>query len=143
MPRKRSPARPEVFLSHSSKNVAFVNRLVKVLGSHRVSVFLSKANIKGAQQWHDEIGTALRRCNWFLVVLSPESVRSRWVKHQLMYALEENRCKERIIPVLYKTCDTDNLSWTLSAIEWVDFRKDFDKACEQLFRIWQIRYKPA
>jgi hypothetical protein len=141
MPRKRSPAPPEVFLSHSSKNVAFVNRLAKVLGDYGVNVFLSKANIHGAQQWHDQIGTALRRCDWFLVVLSPQSVRSRWVKHELIYALQENRYRERIIPVLYKTCDADNLSWTLAAIEWVDFRKDFDKACEQLLRIWQIKYR--
>jgi hypothetical protein len=142
MPRKRSPARLKVFLSHSSKNVAFVNRLVKVLGDHGVNVFLSKSNIQGAQQWHDQIGTALKRCNWFLVVLSPQSVRSRWVKHELIYALQENRYRERIVPVLYRTCDADNLSWTLSAIEWVDFRKDFDRACEQLLRIWQLKYKP-
>ena len=143
MPRKRSSAPREVFLSHSSKNVAFVNRLVKVLGDYGVNVFLSKANIQGAQQWHDQIGTALRRCDWFLLVLSPQSVQSRCVKHELIYALQENRYRERIIPVLYKTCDADNLSWTLSAIEWVDFRRDFDKACEQLLRIWQIKYKPA
>jgi hypothetical protein len=68
-------------------------------------VFLSKANIQGAQQWHDQIGTALRRCDWFLLVLSPQSVQSRWVKHELIYALQENRYRERIIPVLYKTCD--------------------------------------
>jgi hypothetical protein len=42
-----------------------------------------KANIRGAQQWHDEIGTALKRCDWFLLVLSPQSVRSMWVKHEL------------------------------------------------------------
>jgi hypothetical protein len=141
MPRKRSPAPPEVFLSHSSTNVAIVSRLAKVLGDYGVNVFLRKANIHGAQQWHDQIGTALRRCDWFLVVLSPQSVRSRWVKHELIYALQENRYRERIIPVLYKTCDADNLSWTLAAIEWVDFRKDFDKACEQLLRIWQIKYR--
>jgi hypothetical protein len=82
--------------------VAFVNRLVKVLGDHGVNILLSKANIQGAQQWHDQIGTALRRCGWFVVVLSPQSVRSRWVKHELIYALQENRYKERIIPVLYK-----------------------------------------
>jgi hypothetical protein len=142
MPWKRSLARPEVFLSHSSKNVAFVNRLVKVLGDHGVNIFLSKANIQGAQQWHDQIGTALRRCGWFVVVLSPQSVRSRWVKHELIYALQENRYKEGSFQCSTRP-DADNLSWTLRAIEWVDFRKDFHKACEQLLRIWQIEYQPA
>jgi hypothetical protein len=135
MPRKRKAAPSEVFISHSSKNAIFIGRLTDVLAKHGVKSFVSKTNIRGAQQWHDEIGTALRRCDWFLLVLSPQSVRSAWVKHELIYALQENRYKGRIIPVLYKNCDQDALSWTLSAIEWVDFRKDFDEACEQLLHI--------
>ncbi len=102
---------------------------------------MSKANIRGAQQWHDEIGTALKRCDWFLLVLSPQSVNSIWVKHELIYALQASRYKGRIIPLLYRQCDKDALSWTLSAIEWIDFREDFDGACKQLFQIWQLEYK--
>lgn len=41
---------------------------------------MSKEHIGGAQEWHDEIGAALDRCDWFPVVLSPQSVASRWVK---------------------------------------------------------------
>jgi hypothetical protein len=94
-----------------------------VLTAHKVKSFVSKANIRGAQQWHDEIGTALKRCDWFLLVLSPQSVRSMWVKHE------------------YKQCDKDALSWTLSSIEWIDFRGDFDEACRQQFQIRQLKYK--
>ena len=74
----------EVFLSHASQDTAFTRGLAKVLAAHRVQTFWSKAHIRGAQQWHDEIGAALKRCRWFVVVLSPDSVRSRWVKHELV-----------------------------------------------------------
>jgi TIR domain len=90
MPRKRKAAPSEVFISHSSKNSIFIDRLSEVLAKHGVKSFVSKANIRGAQEWHDEIGTALKRCDWFLLVLSPQSVRSAWVKHELIYALQEN-----------------------------------------------------
>ena len=143
MPRKRRTAPSEIFVSHSSKNSVFTDRLKDVLARHGVKSFVSKANIRGAQEWHDEIGTALKRCDWFLLVLSPQSVRSAWVKHELIYALQENRYRGRIIPVLYKTCDHEALSWTLAAIEWIDFRKDFDAACEKLLHIWQLKYRPA
>jgi hypothetical protein len=141
MPRKRIAAPSEVFVSHSSKNATFIHRLKEVLTNHGVKSFVSKTNIRGAQQWHDEIGTALKRCDWFLLVLSPQSVRSTWVKHELLYALQANRYKGRIIPVLYKACDKDALSWTLSAIEWVDFRNDFDEACRRLLNIWNLEYR--
>jgi hypothetical protein len=142
MPRKPKSAPTEVFVSHSSKNAGFISRLNGVLTDHKVNSFVSKANIRGAQQWYDEIGTALKRCDWFLLVLSPQSVRSRWVKHELIYALQASRYKERIIPVLYRQCDTDALSWTLSSIEWIDFRGNFDEACKELLQIWQLKYKP-
>ena len=117
MPRKPKAAPTEVFISHSSKNSKFVSRLNGVLARHKVKTFVSKTNIRGAQQWHDEIGTALRRCDWFLLVLSAQSVRSIWVRHELMYALQASRYRGHIIPILYKQCDKDALSWALSSIE--------------------------
>ena len=143
MPRKRSAAPDEVFLSHSSTNGAFVGRLARALAAHGVKTFLSKEKIRGAQQWHDEIGAALKRCRWFLVVLSPESVRSRWVKHELIYALKEARYRNRIVPVLHKTCDADRLSWTLGALQWIDFRQGFHEACRELLALWKIEYRKA
>ncbi len=143
MPRKRNAAKPtEAFLSHSSKNLAFASRLAKVLSTHRVRMFFSKKNIKGAQEWHDEIGAALKRCDWFLVVLSPQSVSSKWVKHELIYARQANRYKGRIVPILYQVCDTDKLSWTLSGFQSIDFRKDFQQGCRDLFAIWKMKYSP-
>jgi hypothetical protein len=141
MPPKRKVAPSEVFLSHSTKNDVFIGRLQTVLSDYGVKTFVSKTSIRGAQQWHDEIGTALKRCGWFLLVLSPQSVHSAWVKHDLIYALQANRYRGRIIPVVYKNCDKEALSWTLPAIECVDFRSDFDEGCRQLLDIWHLEYK--
>ena len=124
MPRERKSVRPtEAFLSHASKNLAFANRLAKVLGTHGIPMFFSKKNIQGAQEWHDEIGAALKRCDWFLVVLSPQSVASKWVKHEMIYALQANRYKGRIVPILYKACDADKLSWTIFTISTDRFQE--------------------
>src|SRR5437667_4390118 len=108
MSRGRTVRPTEVFLSHSSKDVRFTNRLAKPLEARGVNSFFSKKNLRGAQEWHDELGGALKRCDWFLLVLSPESVRSTWVKRELVYALQEHRLEERIIPVLYKSAMPTN-----------------------------------
>jgi hypothetical protein len=109
MSRKRTVRPAEIFLSHSSKNVRFAHRLAKALEAHGVNSFFSKKNIHGAQEWHDEIGAALKRCDWFLLVLSPDAIRSTWVKRELVFVLQEQRFEERILPVLYKTCDAGRI----------------------------------
>ncbi len=136
-------ARPkETFLSHSSKNLAFANRLAKSLTNHNVNTFYSRKHIVGAQEWHDEIGEALKRCNWFLVVLSPQAINSKWVKHELIYTLQQNRYKGRIVPILYKSCDVNKLSWTLSGFQHIDFRNGFDQGFKALLNVWKMKYAP-
>ncbi len=112
-----------------------------MLHAHGLRTFFSQKNIQGAQRWHDEIGAALARCSWFIVILTPQSVASEWVKHEFVYALQDRRYRGRIVPVIYKTCDFKKLSWTLSSLEYVDFRKDFEQGCRDLLAIWKLKYR--
>src|SRR5947208_15169080 len=109
MARSPQGAPREVFLSHAGKDHAFVHRMAQMLRDHGVPIWFSGGNIIGAQQWHDEIGRALERCDWFVVVLSPASVKSRWVKQELLFALNERRYQNRIVPVLKKDCNQSRL----------------------------------
>lgn len=135
-------AKNKVFLSHSAKDRKFVVRLASILDRSGMPYWYSATHILGAKQWHDEIGRALAQCNWFLVVLTPDSVRSQWVKRELLFALNEERYHERIIPLLYRKCKYSQLSWTLPEYEFVDFTGDFEAGCRQLLRIWKIELKP-
>lgn len=53
----------ELFLSHASADAAFADRLAEALRRHGIPVWFSRTNLAGSQQWHDEIGAALRRCD--------------------------------------------------------------------------------
>ncbi|MEW6211422.1 MAG: toll/interleukin-1 receptor domain-containing protein [Acidobacteriota bacterium] len=131
----------EVFLSHSSRDSEFVDLISETMRRHGIPVWYSRTNIIGAQQWHDEIGAALQRCDWFAVVLSPDSVESIWVKRELLYALQQNRFENKIIPILFKSCDYDRLSWTLSSFQIVDFTHSFEEGCRQIMRTWGMGYR--
>lgn len=135
-------SRKEIFLSHSSKDRDFVLRLARVLKEHKIRYWYSATHISGAKQWHDEIGRALNRCDWFLVVLTPNAVRSQWVKRELLFVLNEVRYNERIIPLLRRPCEYSRLSWTLTEFQFVDFSGVFDVGCRQLLRVWKTEYKP-
>lgn len=138
-----SDARPgEVFLSHSSKDRDFVVRLAQTLKRSRIRYWYSASHIVGAKQWHDEIGRALARCDWFILVLTPHAVRSAWVKRELLFALNQDRYNERIIPLLRKPCDYSGLSWTLPEYQLVDFTGNFDLGCRKLWRAWGLEYPP-
>lgn len=130
------PAPRKLFLSHATADRSFVNKLARFLKEQAIPFWYSKRHLVGAQQWHDEIGNALKTCDWFLIVLSPAAMRSVWVKRELMYALNEDRYKERIVPLLLKPCDIQALSWTLPNLQRVDFSKGtFDQHCRNLVKV--------
>jgi TIR domain len=131
----------EVFLSHSNADQDFVMNLANMLRRHGVPVWYSRTNILGVQQWHDEIGAALQRCDWFLLVLSPNAVNSLWVKRELIFALQQNRFENGIVPLLYQACDVERLSWVLPIFQMVDFQRPLDDGCRELLRIWGLGYQ--
>jgi hypothetical protein len=131
----------EIFLSHSSFDREFADTIIKVLRDHGIPVWYSKTNILGAQQWHDEIGEALKRCDWFIVILSEKSVKSTWVKRELMFALSDNRYANKILPVVLEPCNINDLSWTLSSLQMIDFSEDRDVAYSELLRTRGLGYK--
>ncbi len=133
----------EVFLSHSSKDGRFACRLAEVLRAHGVPVWYSVTHLSGAQQWHDEIGVALKRCDWFLLIMSPSAVRSDWVKRELLYALDRPQYREPITPLKYRTCKPGRLTWTIGSIQAVDFMKDFHRGCASPMRSWGMDYNRA
>src|SRR5438105_3682941 len=109
--RKSAISPKEVFLSHAHQDAVFVRRLTEDLRRHNVPVWFSERNIAGARQWMDEIGEALGRCDWLIVILTPAAVASTWVKREVGFALNEQRYGERVIPLLLKRCVPKKLAW--------------------------------
>ena len=130
----------EVFLSHSSQDRAMAARLAEVLTTHGVPVFFTPTDLIGAQQWQDEILKALQRCDWFMVLLSPDAVESMWVRRETAFALHEKRYDGHIIPLQYRTCDLGPLAW-LELFQMIDFRGDFAESCRELLRIWGVGFR--
>jgi len=89
--------------------------------------------------WHDEIGRALARCDWFVLVLSPEAVLSNWVKRELIYSLQQDRFEGHIVPLLYQACDYDELSWTLSQLQ-MEAQREFGLPEHSLVTDCQTRW---
>ena len=72
----------------------------------------------------------------------PAAVASLWVKRELLYSLQESRFEGRIVPVLHESCVYDELSWTLTGMQTVDFTGGFESGCRSLLRIWGVGFHP-
>jgi hypothetical protein len=146
MTKKGAPSFParipnEVFLSHSHHDARLTVRIASELRRHGVTVWYSERHIVGAQQWLDQIGLALKRCDWFVVVLTPEAVGSMWVKREVTAALIDGKYNDRIVPLLAKSCDYERLGWPLTALQAISLRA-FRPGITELLRIWGIAYRP-
>jgi hypothetical protein len=142
MARRTGSLPRELFLSHATSDRDFVDQVVNVLREHGIPIWYSVTNILGARQWHDEIGRALVRCDWFGLVISPASLNSKWVQRELMFALNDDRYVDKIVPILHQDCDFQRLSWVLPSLQLIDFTGDSRDGFRQLLRIWGLGYNP-
>jgi hypothetical protein len=122
---------PKVFVSHSAKDRDFVEReIVQLLHSHGIETWYSTDDIGAGVKWERSLREGLKSCDWFLVVLSNESVKSEWVEAEVHWALDER--KGRIIPVRIDDCDEADLHLKLRQIQAVDFSDDRAPAQQKL-----------
>lgn len=126
---------PKVFISYSFQDEKFVQgELVPFLRNNRVETWSYESDIKTAEEWERKIMTGLVSCDWFLLVMSPSAIDSEWVKAEVHWALE-NR-KDRVVPLMWRTCKPADLHLKLLRIQYVDFRGDLDLARKKLLSTW-------
>jgi hypothetical protein len=133
---------PKVFISHATVDRAVVTRdVIDLLRDHGIEVWFAEDDIATARQWERSILEGLQACDWFLVALTPGSVKSEWVKDETHWAIEER--PGRIVPVLMEDCDVRGIHIRLPRIQYVDFRKVNDEARRRLLACWDVEYRPA
>ena len=78
-------AAPEVFVSHSHKDDAFTDRLVKDFRQAGANAWMDKNDL-GAGDFQDRISQALSDCEWFVLVLTKDALESKWVRQEVNVA---------------------------------------------------------
>jgi hypothetical protein len=112
-----------VFISHSSKDVDFIYSKVKaVLDEAGYHTWCSATDVRLAADWEQQIREALTQADWFLVVLSPDAVKSPWVQAETHWALEH--MSGRVIPIMARTCQPIDVHLRLGTLQYIDFRAD-------------------
>lgn len=129
-----------VFICHSSKDKDFVCALAANLKSQGVPVWLSYWDIKEGDDWDMAIDKALDQCDRFIIVLSPESVKSREVRGEMFTFLEKNSVDP--LPVLYKPCDKPRQLRTIQHVDFTSGDPNNKEALAGLLRGLGVQYVP-
>jgi hypothetical protein len=122
-----------VFISYSSKDKKFVERLDADLKEMGVDVWRDCSTIKGGENWVKNISEAIKECDFFLLVWSKNAVSSDWVEKEISLA---SALKRVIIP-----CRKDQTppSAILSALQFISFMP-YPSALNQLAAIFHKDY---
>lgn len=116
----------QVFISHSSKDDAFVTGLAADLREADVKTWVDHDDILPGTNWDRAVETALRDCEVMLVILSPHSVDSDNVTDEWSYFIDEGK---PIYPILVQVCD---VPFRLRRRQRVDFTEDQPGALDEL-----------
>ena len=118
---KSSPRNPrQIFLSHAHEDADFAKRLAKDLQDIGLIVWMTPDSIQPGEQWVSAIERGLNESGVFIVLLTPNSVRSKWVKKETQWALQaEQNNVLKLVPVMAKQCDVEQLSNFLALTQQV------------------------
>lgn len=126
---------PRIFISHSHRDNDFGLQLIEdlrqVIGDESAVWYDSKGGLHGGDVWWREIIKELKQRNIFIVILSPNSVRSYYVKEEIEKArIRHIHRRMKIIPVLYQKCRIPDDLETIQIVSFVD--KTYKDAFQEL-----------
>ena len=123
-----------VFISHSSADRVFVETvLLPALDSAGIASWYSPNDIKSSDDWGRSIREGLESAEWFLLVMSPRSQASEWVRDEVMWAVEQRA--GRIVPIMVESCDPRAIHIRLARIQNVDLRTAPDEGITRLLEL--------
>jgi hypothetical protein len=91
--------KPDLFLSHSTRDKQFVQRLADDLAICGVDVWLDAWEIQPGESIHDVISQALSASRFIGIVLGDNFNDSRWASDEMKQALARERRENRVVVI--------------------------------------------
>jgi len=117
-------------MSYSREDTAEQRRVIKELRERGINIWVDIENLTpGTPTWEREIEKAIRGATGIIVLRSPESNNSEWVRREISFG-EQHR--KRIFPVLIEGDDHSSTPLRLANHQRVDLRTKFESRVDEL-----------
>jgi len=116
----------KVFLSYSPKDSDLAKQVTSELIKNGLEVWNAETEIFPGDNWAEKVSDALKNCDAMVVLITPESLESKTVKHEIEYALGNNSYNNRLIPVLVgseETLSKESIPWILQKLKTIRLSK--------------------
>jgi hypothetical protein len=106
-----------IFLSHAMGDRAYAHKLLNLLSQRANVRVFTPEKLSAGEDWQSTLKEELSNCDIFLVLLSPNSVGSSWVLHELGAAWAMNKL---IIPIITHPEVASRIPLALAQYEFVE-----------------------
>ena len=107
----------KVFISYSRKDLHFVQELASDLEGAGLDVWFDISDLEGGSRWSREIEKAIHACDHVIMVVSPDSIQSKWVEEEFLLAGE---LKKNILPLHYRQ---SSIPFGYRSLHFIDIQK--------------------
>lgn len=120
----------QVFISYSRRDDTAMRRIVAYLRNQGINVWVDNEKlVPGTPIWESEIEKAIKSASAVVVILSPESKNSEWVRREITLA---DQFRTRIFPVLVRGDEDTSISIRLITSQFVDMRQNEEVGLKSL-----------
>jgi hypothetical protein len=120
----------QIFLSYARADEDFAKALSSQLTRRGLSVWTTDDEILPGDNVWLRIGEALRKSRAMVILVSPDSMRSEYVRHEIEYALGDPNYEGRVFPVQVRP--TEDIPWILRKFKSFDARQSAAKVSESI-----------
>lgn len=120
----------QIFLSYARQDEEFARRLSSHLTKHGLSVWSPENEVLPGDNVWLRVGEALKKSKAMVVLISPDSMHSRYVRQEIEYALGDPNYEGRVFPVEIRP--TEDVPWILRKLKTIDGRQNPAKVSESI-----------
>jgi hypothetical protein len=125
---------PVIFLSYSSRDREFAERIYSGLTQSGLRLWIDRINLTAGESLITSISNAVASSQFVLAILSPDSVNSGWVQHELQLAMtvQTEGSGLLVIPLVHRPVEIPPF---LRSKLYIDFSSQpFDTAFQKLLQ---------
>lgn len=129
----------KLFMSYAHNDRDVAGKLASKLAQAGYEVWSPDQYLFPGDNWPLKIGEALQQSDGMIVLLSPDAVKSDWVRHEIEFAIGSTRYQDRLIPVLVRP--TEDIPWILRKLKYVRLGKSLADAAKRI--VDQLQHSPT